>query len=226
VLDTNDPVSIGAMVGPEAFEEVKYLAHLRQLDALERIPAIAKEFADATGRDSGGLVRPYRTEDADIIIVALGSVLGTIKDAVDIRREAGESVGVVGITSFRPFPAEAVREVLCEARQVVVVEKAFSIGFGGVLSTDVAMAMQGVETRLRTVVAGLGGRSITRRSLEELIGTAGRGELEALTFLDLDHGAVERERTRMSETRRSGPSAENLLRDRGAAVTAPVKEQA
>jgi pyruvate ferredoxin oxidoreductase alpha subunit len=108
----------------------------------------------------------------------------------------------------------------------VVVEKAFSIGFGGVLSTDVAMAMQGVETRLRTVVAGLGGRSITRRSLEELIGTAGRGELEALTFLDLDHGAVERERTRMSETRRSGPSAENLLRDRGAAVTAPVKEQA
>ena len=226
VLDTNDPVSIGAMVGPEAFEEVKYLAHLRQLDALVRIPAIAKEFADATGRDSGGLVRSYRTEDADILIVALGSVLGTIKDAVDIRREAGERVGVVGITSFRPFPAEAVREALCQARQVVVVEKAFSIGFGGVLSTDVAMAMQGVETNLRTVVAGLGGRSITRRSLEELIETAGRDELETLTFLDLDHGAVERERARMGETRRSGPSAENLLRDRGTAATAPVKEQA
>jgi pyruvate ferredoxin oxidoreductase alpha subunit len=68
---------------------------------------------------------------------------------------------------------------------------------------------------LRNVVAGLGGRSITRRSLEALIGDAVRGELAPLTFLDLDHAAVERERTRMAQTRRSGPSAENILRDRG-----------
>jgi pyruvate ferredoxin oxidoreductase alpha subunit len=226
VLDTDDPVSIGAMVGPEAFEEVRYLAHLRQLDALERIPAIAKEFAEGTGRASGGLVRSYRTEDADVIIVALGSVLGTIKDAVDIRREAGERVGVVGITSFRPFPSEAVRAALSSARRIVIVEKAFSIGFGGVLSTDVAMSMQGVPTKLHTVVAGLGGRSITRRSLEEMIGEAAADELGTLTFLDLDHSAVERERARMSATRRSGPSAENLLRDRGTVSTPSRKEQA
>lgn len=214
VLDTADPVSIGAMVGPEAFEEVRYLAHLRQLDALERIPALAMEFAQATGRDSGGLLRNYRTEDADVIIVALGSVLGTIKDAVDIRREAGERVGVVGITSFRPFPGDAVRAALSGASRVVIVEKAFSIGFGGVLSTDVAMALQGMSVGLRTVVAGLGGRSITRRSLEGVIDAAVRDELANLTFLDLDHDAVNRERSRMAATRRSGPSAENLLRDR------------
>ena len=225
VLDTSDPVSIGAMVGPEAFEEVRYLAHLRQLDALERIPLIAKEFAEATGRESGGLVRSYRTDDADIIIVALGSVLGTIKDAVDIRREAGERVGVVGITSFRPFPGRAVHEALSHARQVVIVEKAFSLGSGGVLSTDVAMAMQGTPLTLRTVIAGLGGRSITRRSLEKLIEAAGRDELEGLTFLDLDNGAVERERARMSATRRSGPSAENLLRDRGTVSSVKAKEE-
>jgi pyruvate ferredoxin oxidoreductase alpha subunit len=225
VLDTSDPVSIGAMVGPEAFEEVRYLAHLRQLDALERIPLIAKEFAEATGRESGGLVRSYRTDDADIIIVALGSVLGTIKDAVDIRREAGERVGVVGITSFRPFPGRAVHEALSHARQVVIVEKAFSLGSGGVLSTDVAMAMQGTPLTLRTVIAGLGGRSITRRSLEKLIEAAGRDELEGLTFLDLDNGAVERERARMGATRRSGPSAENLLRDRGTVSSVKAKEE-
>ena len=74
------------MVGPDAFEEVRYLAHLRQLDALERIPALAAEFADVFGRQSGGLLRSYRTEDAETIVVALGSVLGTIKDAVDNRR--------------------------------------------------------------------------------------------------------------------------------------------
>jgi pyruvate ferredoxin oxidoreductase alpha subunit len=227
VLDVSDPVSIGAMVGPEAFEEVRYLAHLRQLDALARIPVIAAEFAQATGRESGGLVRSYRTEDADVIIVALGSVLGTIKDAVDIRREAGERVGVVGITSFRPFPSEAVRAALAGANRIVVIEKAFSVGVGGVLSTDVAISMHGEQFELRSVVAGLGGRNITRRSLEELIARAVSGDLEALTFLDLDHGAVNRERERMASARRSGPSAENLLRDRdrGPVAATWVKEE-
>jgi len=214
MLDTSAPVSIGAMVGPEAFEEVRYLAHLRQLDALERIPEIAREFFEATGRDSGGLVRPYRSADADTVVVAMGSVLGTLKDAVDARRDLGERVGVLGVTSFRPFPSDAVRDALAHARQVVVIEKAFSIGAGGVLSTDIAIALHGDQTKLRTVVAGLGGRPITRRALEEVLVDAAHDELKALTFLDLDQGAVDRERARMQETRRSGPSAENLLRDR------------
>ena len=215
VLDPKDPVSIGAMVGPEAFEEVRYLAHLRQMDALARIPGIAKAFEEVTGRASGGLLRSYRTEDADTIVVALGSVLGTIKDAVDIRREAGERVGVVGITSFRPFPAEAVREALAKASRIIVIEKAFSIGFGGVLATDVALVVQGANAKVFSVVAGLGGRAITRRSLEDLLAQSARGDLKSLTFLDLDQAAVDRERTRMANTRRSGPSAENLLRDLG-----------
>jgi pyruvate ferredoxin oxidoreductase alpha subunit len=215
VLDPNDPVSIGAMVGPEAFEEVRYLAHLRQMDALERIPAIAQEFEELTGHASGGLVRSYRTEDADTIVVALGSVLGTIKDAVDVRRQAGERVGVVGITSFRPFPGEAVREALSGASRIIVLEKAFSIGFGGVLATDVALVVQGSNAKVFSVVAGLGGRAITRRSLEDLLAQSVRGELNPLTFLDLDQAAVDRERARMASTRRSGPSAENLLRDLG-----------
>ena len=215
VLDPNDPISIGAMVGPEAFEEVRYLSHLAQLDALECIPALATEFAESFGRDSGGLLRCYRTEDAETIVVALGSVLGTIKDAADARRSAGERVGVVGITSFRPFPHDAVRGVLSGARRVVVVEKAFSVGFGGVLSTDVAMATHDGEHSLRTVVAGLGGRAITQRSLEGMLVTAAQDRLERLTFLDLDHHIIERERARMASQRRSGPSAENILRDLG-----------
>ena len=68
---------------------------------------------------------------------------------------------------------------------------------------------------LRTVVAGLGGRPITQRSLEEMLVAAGGDQLDRLTFLDLDHGIVDRERARMSAKRRSGPSAENVLRDIG-----------
>src|SRR3569833_183334 len=78
LLDPAAPVTIGAMVGPEAFMEVKFLAHYRQEQALERIPEIAAEFADVFGRDSGGLIRPYLIDDAETVGIALGSVLGTI----------------------------------------------------------------------------------------------------------------------------------------------------
>ncbi|MFA5826293.1 MAG: pyruvate ferredoxin oxidoreductase, partial [Gallionellaceae bacterium] len=86
VLDPAEPVSIGAMVGPEAFMEVKYLAHAKQMQALELIPQLSAEFKKIFGRDSGGLVRTYCADDAETIIVAMGSVLGTIKDTVDEMR--------------------------------------------------------------------------------------------------------------------------------------------
>jgi pyruvate ferredoxin oxidoreductase alpha subunit len=89
VLDPGEPVTIGAMVGPEAFTEVRYLMHAKQLQALDAIPPIATDFAEAFGRGSGGLVRPYRTEDAETIVVGLGSVLGTIEDVVDELRTRG-----------------------------------------------------------------------------------------------------------------------------------------
>jgi pyruvate ferredoxin oxidoreductase alpha subunit len=214
-LTPADPYSIGAMVGPEAFLEVRYLAHAHQQEALGRIPELSAEFAEAFGRDSGGLVHPYRSADAEVVIVAMGSVLGTIKDLIDTQRDAGLRIGALGVTSFRPFPIDAVRAALREAHQVVVVEKAFSVGFGGVLSTDVAMAMSGLPVRVATVVAGLGGRVITKTSLQEVFETAARGEIPRLTFLDLNEKLVERELARIAQHRRSGPSAENILRDLG-----------
>src|SRR5690349_19131154 len=84
-LDPDAPLTIGAMVGPEAFAEVRYLMHAKQMEALDAIPEIAGEFSDAFGRSSGGLVRGYRTEDAETIVVALGSVLGTLEDVIDER---------------------------------------------------------------------------------------------------------------------------------------------
>ena len=135
VLDTNDPVSIGAMVGPEAFTEVRYLAHAKQMQALDLIPQIAEEFKEIFGRDSGGLVRPYRLEDAETVVIALGSVLGTIKDTVDEMRDEGISIGVLGIGSFRPFPVATIREALKNAKRIVVLEKSLAVGIGGIVAT-------------------------------------------------------------------------------------------
>jgi pyruvate ferredoxin oxidoreductase alpha subunit len=215
VLDPGEPVSIGAMVGPEAFMEVRYLAHAKQMQALELIPQHAAEFQQIFGRDSGGLVRAYRTDDAETIVVALGSALGTIKDTVDEMRDEGHRIGVLGIVSFRPFPLAEVRRVLRHAKRVVVLEKSLAVGIGGIVSANVRMALSGVHLHGYTVIAGLGGRPITRRSLHGLLREAERDKLEALTFLDLDWNIIHRELEREKLKRRSGPIAENILRDVG-----------
>jgi len=214
VLDPDEPVSIGAMVGPEAFTEVRYLAFERMRQSLGVIEATAADFAETFERDSGGLVRPYLTDDAEIIVVALGSVLGTVKDTVDDLRAEGMKVGVLGITTFRPFPADAIREALgVTPRHVIVLERALAPGTGGIVTADIRTALAGrLAPRISTVIAGLGGRAVTRKSLRGLLG---QDDLEPLTFLDLDTSLVDRELQRMRAARRSGPSPENILRDLG-----------
>lgn len=222
VLDPAHPVSIGAMVGPEAYTEVRYLAHHRQMQALELIPQVQKEFAEIFGRDSGGLVRPYRLDDAETIIVSMGSVLGTIKDVVDERRERDEKIGVLGITSFRPFPIDAVREALKNAKRFVNIEKAFSVGIGGIVSSHCRSAVRGMGIDNYEVIAGLGGRPITKASLHSMLDDLEAGTLPAQTFLDLDHELVDAELARENATRRSGPTAENIMRDSKARTDAAL----
>jgi len=215
VLDPQAPVSIGAMVGPEAFMEVRYLAHAKQMQALDLIPQLTTEFKTQFGRDSGGLTRTYCAEDADTLIVAMGSVLGTIKDVVDEMRTDGHKIGVLGITTFRPFPLAAVQAALRDAKRVVVLEKNLAIGLGGIVSTNVRMALAALSIGMYTVVAGLGGRAITKKSLHALFRKAEKDDIELLSFLDLDQNAVDKQLERERNTRRCGPIAENLLRDAG-----------
>ncbi|MGB4361116.1 MAG: transketolase C-terminal domain-containing protein [Rhodoferax sp.] len=217
VLDPNDPVTIGAMVGPEAFTEVRYLAHAKQMQALDLIPQIAAEFKQEFGRDSGGLIKTYQTEDADTIVIALGSVLGTIKDTVDDLRAEGVKVGVLGITSYRPFPISAIRDATAHAKRIVVIEKCFAVGIGGIVSRDVRSAVRNRPQPVLTVVAGLGGRPITKASVHQLLIDAIADKLELLTFLDLDWAVVNRVLEREKSQRRSGPIAEGILRDMGTA---------
>ena len=212
VLDPADPVTIGAMVGPEAFAEVRYLAHHKQLRALERIPQLSAEFQERFGRVPVGLTDAYRTDDADTIVVALGSVNGTIREAVDELRDGGIKVGSLKIGSYRPFPTAQVRAVLHPAQRAIVVEKDLALGKGGIVSSDVKMALRGLSTIVQTVIAGLGGRSITKASLIRMIGEARAGKLEEPHFLDLNWTVIHQEIERQQRRRRSGPMAEHVLR--------------
>jgi pyruvate ferredoxin oxidoreductase alpha subunit len=202
--------------------EVKYLAHAKQMQALELIPEIAADFKVAFGRDSGGLLHSYHTHDAETIVVALGSVLGTIRDTVDELREEGVKIGALGIASFRPFPLDAVRAALGHAQRVVVLEKALAVGIGGIVSANVRMALAGLQLHGYTVIAGLGGRAITKASLRGLFADAVADRLEPLTFLDMDWDVVNRELARIRSSPTSGPHAENILRDVGPVAAGPV----
>ncbi|HEX6025345.1 MAG TPA: transketolase C-terminal domain-containing protein [Solirubrobacter sp.] len=223
VLDPDAPITIGAMVGPEAFMEVRYLMHAKQRQALEAIPRIAGEFEAGFGRASGGLVRGYRADDADTVVVALGSVLGTIEDVVDELRDDGVSIGALAVRTFRPYPLEAVRGALAHARRVIVVEKAFAVGVGGIVGQNVRLALSGLPVEVYDVVAGLGGRPITRASLRGLFEDVleSRIDPQRLHFLDLDTALVQRELERARKGSRPGPHAANMLRSVGTVGAGP-----
>ncbi len=214
VVDPREPISIGAMVGPDAFTEVKYLQNYKQNLALKLIPDLASDFKKRFGRDSGGLLRTYRTEDAEMVVVAMGSVNGTIKDTIDEMRADGFSIGLVTLVSYRPFPTEELRNALKGRKHVVVVDKSFAIGMGGQLAADVDHALRNVDgaPHALSCIAGLGGRPITRASLRELFRKARKEPWEGMLFLDLNQKVVATEIEHMGSMRRSGPIAENLLR--------------
>ncbi len=217
VLDTADPVSMGAMVGPEAFTEVRYLAHYKQMEALELIPKLAEEYDAIVGRDSGGLLKSYNAEGADTVVVTMGSVIGTMQEVITAMRAEGSSIGAVTIRSFRPFPKDQLREVLKDAKRVIVFEKALAVGLGGILSSNVRWALRGLTTTpVYSVIGGLGGRPITRPSLRRLFEAGSKDQLEDTHFLDLNIDLVKRQVERERSRTGSGPAAENILRDIGA----------
>ena len=195
MLDPDHPVTIGAMVGPEAFTEVKYLEARRQLAALDVVRDVANRFHEAVGRRSGGLVSTYRLEDADVVLVGLGSLLGTAADVVDELRADGLAVGLLGPTCFRPWPYDEVRAALADRAHVVVLNRALSVGRGSVLGADVRLTLAGAPTVVHDVIAGLGGRPVTRDLLRRLLRDASTGALSdhELTFADLDRDLAQRE---------------------------------
>ena len=159
VLDPEDPISIGAMVGPDAFTEVRFLQNYKQNLALRLLPEFAAEFKARFGRESGGLLRSYRTDDAE---PRRRHGIGQRHDQRHDRRNAradGFRVGLVTLISFRPFPTQALREVLVGAKHVVVIEKSFAIGMGGQLANNVDLAL-----RNRRRASGAFGRRRARRT--------------------------------------------------------------
>jgi pyruvate ferredoxin oxidoreductase alpha subunit len=183
-LDVNNPMSFGLLGTPDVYLETRYAIQKTLEDVLGMIPEVGKEFKDKFGRDSLRLVEEYKTDDAETILVAMGSVCGTIKDVVDIQREKGKKVGLLKIVSYRPFPKEAVKNALKSAKHVGIVDKDISLGSDGALYSEIK-SLLGPGQKVSGFVAGLGGRDIKVESVENIIEMAVNEE-NSCKFVDLN----------------------------------------
>jgi len=171
ILDVKNPRSLGTFATPERYMEIRQELFEDVLAAKKEIVKQNAEFKKVFGRGIGnGLLEEYKTKDADTILVAMGSVCGTIKETIDRLRAAGKKVGLLKIISFRPFPDEEIAAVLNKAKYVGVIDKAISIGTEGVLASDIKRACYGkIKAPIQSFVVGLGGRDVTEAMIGNIV---------------------------------------------------------
>jgi len=186
-LDVTNPVTLGPLVDPDSYMEARFALHKTLEESLELIPKVCSEFSKVFGRNYNGLVEKYRTEDAERVIVAMGSVCGTIKDVVDELRAKGKKVGLLKVTCFRPFPVQAIYDALKNIPKVAVLDKALSLGSYAPIAADIKAAFFGKKKAPKVIssfIAGLGGRDITKHSIREIYRMLTTKELNN-EFIDL-----------------------------------------
>ncbi|MCL2550130.1 MAG: pyruvate synthase subunit PorA [Methanimicrococcus sp.] len=171
-LDPKNPLSFGTLGDPSVYTEFRYKQEQAMRNALPLIEKAADDFKKVTGRYYGGLVEGYELDDADVVIVSFGSILGTIKDVIDEYRASGEKIGVLKVRAFRPFPTEAIANALKNAKAVVVIEKDISIGRNeGALFTEIKAGLYNTPMRTPMVgyMVGHGGRDIRPMHIKKII---------------------------------------------------------
>ncbi len=169
-LTPRDPITLGAMAGPEAYMEIRMLTHRAMQQAGAAIVDTAARFSNEFGRFRGDLLEGYRDEDAEILLVSMGSLLGTMKDVVDELRDEGHPVGILKVRTVRPFPRNQLHEALYKAKVVGVIEKDISLGLEGILCSEIRSAFCGAADtpNISSFVVGLGGRDVRKKDIRDI----------------------------------------------------------
>jgi len=188
-LDTAEPMTLGLLAGPDYYLETRFALQETLKEALALLPKLSAEFKNVFGRDyQDCLIEEYYSKDAEKVIVAMGSVCGTIKEVVDQLRKKGKKVGLLKIISFRPFPAARIYEALKNVPKVAVLDKSVSLGASaGPLALEIKAAFCGKKKSPQVIssfIAGLGGRDITLNSVKEVFSKLSSKEVN-LEYIDL-----------------------------------------
>ncbi len=187
IVDPNYPRGIGLFADPRFYMETRYILHRAMEKSEATIKEVSSDFAKAFGRDSGGFIKTYKLKDADLVIVSMGSVVGTVKELIDQLEEEGKRVGLLQICSYRPFPRHEVYNALKDKMNIVVLEKSISLGRGGILASDIRWSFPRAEKKDRNIssfIAGLGGRNIPMDDLRYMVEKVEKEPVE-IEFLGL-----------------------------------------
>jgi pyruvate ferredoxin oxidoreductase alpha subunit len=167
-LDPNDPMFINNLTSPDEFSEMRYQQKIAFKNALKIIPEIQREFSQLFGRKYD-MLETYKCEDADVVLVTIGSMSGTAKYVVNKIREEGKKVGVVKITCFRPFPVKEIQKILQGKKTIGVIDRSAGLGAeGGPVWLEVRSALADKEKKVLGYIAGLGGRDINEHTIEKI----------------------------------------------------------
>jgi len=169
-IEVGRPMGFGSLVKPDQYMEFRYKAMLGMKEAHDRFLRVEQEFKHIFGREHGGLLELYRCEDAEVVLVAAGSVASTAKDVVDAMRTKGTRAGLARIRSFRPFPYEEFKTLGGKVDGLAVLDRSYTFGATGAMFTEVKAAVGSCQKRpaMKNYIAGLGGRDITPKVIERI----------------------------------------------------------
>ncbi len=186
-MDLDNPKNLAFSVGPSDNLEFKLAQHRAVLAAKKVIEEADERFTSLFHRSYGGLIDTYLCEDADYILLTLGSITGLCRETVDKLRAEGKKVGVLKLRYLRPFPGEEVARVVKNAKAIGTLEKDISFGYEGTVYTNVNSALVKYQVYLPSYnfIGGLGGRDITQENIEDVYGHMEHGG-ELINFIGLE----------------------------------------
>jgi len=174
-IDQSHPVTVGGMAFPQ-----ETLTHRTDLDkAMKQVPAVLEEhrtrFKEVFGREVSGALTSYRTQDADRIFIASGTISITLRDVIDEARENGEKVGMIRVKQFRPFPSEELVALCKAATRIGVLDRNYSAGTGGIFWQELRACMQGQgEHLIQGYLVGVGGGDVVPEMIREIVSDLGQ----------------------------------------------------
>jgi pyruvate ferredoxin oxidoreductase alpha subunit/phenylglyoxylate dehydrogenase alpha subunit len=168
ILDPQNPVALDPLTSGDYFMEYR-ATHLQGMqNALNVLEQVDADFGKQFGRSYGGAIDTYRCEDAEIIIVTMGSSTGTAREAIDIARENGIPVGLLKVRYLRPFPAKRISDVLKGKKGFAVIDRSVCFGWNtGALFMEIKAAVSDLneKTCKMPVIGGLGGADISLKGI-------------------------------------------------------------
>ena len=186
-MSLTKPKNLGFSAGPDTNTFFKYKEHTGLLNVKKAVTEAESRFESIFGRHYSGLTENYRTDDADYILITLGSISGLVREIVDKLREQGEKAGLLRIRYMRPFPNEEIAKAVKNAKAVGVLEKDISFGNEGTVYTNVNSALQkaGISIPTSDYIGGLGGRNISPGEIENIFEEL-KQEKSSVKFLGIE----------------------------------------